>query len=226
MNYNEYIENILKIRPNIKQKGVYMERHHIVPKCMGGSNKECNLIWLTPSEHYIAHKMLYKENENNPKLYMALWNMCNCSKGNRYITTPEEYEEVRNQYNKNISGKKHPLYGTHRIGYFKGKHLSEEAKEKLRIKALERFKDKRNHPCFGKKKTDEFKKNMSKIKKGKFTGSLSKNAIKVVCIETGRVFDCMLYAANSCGKNHGGEIGVSCRTGKIRYGFHWKYYGE
>jgi hypothetical protein len=38
----------------------YVEKHHIVPKCMGGSDDASNLVPLTPEEHYIAHQLLVK----------------------------------------------------------------------------------------------------------------------------------------------------------------------
>ena len=38
----------------------YMERHHIVPKCLGGGNREENLVYLTAKEHFIAHKLLVR----------------------------------------------------------------------------------------------------------------------------------------------------------------------
>jgi len=38
----------------------YSEKHHIVPRSHGGSNKKDNLIALTPRQHFIAHRMLWK----------------------------------------------------------------------------------------------------------------------------------------------------------------------
>jgi hypothetical protein len=38
----------------------YTEKHHIIPKCMGGSDKQNNLVILTAREHYIAHLLLTK----------------------------------------------------------------------------------------------------------------------------------------------------------------------
>lgn len=38
----------------------YCEKHHIVPRSHGGSNKKENLISLTPRQHFIAHRMLWK----------------------------------------------------------------------------------------------------------------------------------------------------------------------
>lgn len=37
-----------------------LERHHIVPKSAGGKNGKENLVYLTPREHFVAHKLLWK----------------------------------------------------------------------------------------------------------------------------------------------------------------------
>ena len=106
MNYNEYISDILKIRPNIKQEGVYMERHHIVPKCMGGSNNEDNLVWLTPSEHYVAHKLLANENISNKKVQYAFWRMCH-TRFEKPIIPKEDVQSAREAWCKNITESKY-----------------------------------------------------------------------------------------------------------------------
>ena len=49
----------------------YKEVHHIIPKCMGGSNSIDNLVALTPEEHYLAHLLLLKIYPNNYKLLYA-----------------------------------------------------------------------------------------------------------------------------------------------------------
>ena len=38
----------------------YYERHHLVPKTMGGTDDADNLVYLTAREHYIAHLLLMK----------------------------------------------------------------------------------------------------------------------------------------------------------------------
>jgi hypothetical protein len=38
----------------------YSEKHHIIPKSFGGSNKKSNLVKLTAREHYICHLLLTK----------------------------------------------------------------------------------------------------------------------------------------------------------------------
>ena len=60
MNYIEihnYIINRAKNR--IINKG-YIEKHHIIPKCMGGKNHKKNIVKLTGREHYIIHQLLAK----------------------------------------------------------------------------------------------------------------------------------------------------------------------
>ncbi|MFZ4600029.1 MAG: HNH endonuclease [Terrimicrobiaceae bacterium] len=38
----------------------YVERHHILPRCLGGSDDSSNLVALTAREHFVAHLLLAK----------------------------------------------------------------------------------------------------------------------------------------------------------------------
>lgn len=38
----------------------YVEKHHIVPRSMGGSDTADNLVCLTAREHFLAHWLLYR----------------------------------------------------------------------------------------------------------------------------------------------------------------------
>lgn len=53
--YNNFIDSLR----NQEVVG-YVERHHIIPKSLGGTNSKANLIKLTPRQHYIAYWMLWK----------------------------------------------------------------------------------------------------------------------------------------------------------------------
>lgn len=65
MTYNEFIQNILDTRGRFGiPKGEYKERHHIIPRCIGGTDDEDNLIDLYAHEHFMAHKLLAEENQN------------------------------------------------------------------------------------------------------------------------------------------------------------------
>jgi hypothetical protein len=61
----------------------YVEKHHIIPKCLGGDNKKSNIILLTAKEHYICHKLLCEIYPNESKLKYAFWRMCNVA-NNKY----------------------------------------------------------------------------------------------------------------------------------------------
>ncbi len=43
-----------------KNTGVYYESHHIIPKCMDGSNRKGNRVLLTAREHFLCHLLLPK----------------------------------------------------------------------------------------------------------------------------------------------------------------------
>ena len=49
----------------------YVEKHHIVPRCLGGTNDTTNIAVLTPEEHFLAHQLLVKIYPNSPPLVNA-----------------------------------------------------------------------------------------------------------------------------------------------------------
>jgi probable mobile endonuclease E len=59
MNYQRIYDNLMKKRIENPPTEKF-ERHHIVPKSLGGSNKKENIVKLTYREHYIAHLLLCK----------------------------------------------------------------------------------------------------------------------------------------------------------------------
>lgn len=48
----------------------YTEKHHIVPKCLGGTDDLHNLVVLTAREHYICHVLLTKMTDGDAKRKM------------------------------------------------------------------------------------------------------------------------------------------------------------
>ena len=49
----------------------YSEKHHVVPRCLGGSNSKDNLVVLTAEEHFLAHQLLVQLHPGNHKLAYA-----------------------------------------------------------------------------------------------------------------------------------------------------------
>jgi hypothetical protein len=68
--YNQIIE-----RAKTRQLDGYKEKHHIVPKCLGGSNDKINLVELTAREHFICHVLLCEIYPKENKLKHALFLM-------------------------------------------------------------------------------------------------------------------------------------------------------
>ena len=146
MTYEEFINNILETRGRNGCGDEYHETHHIVPKCMGGTNDEENLIDLFAREHFEAHRLLALENPENKKLVYAWNRMCNSRNGD-YQITPEEYEEARKAHSIAMSGENNFWYG---------KHLPEETRKKL-----SESKSGDKHPNYGKNLSKETKRKMS-----------------------------------------------------------------
>jgi len=76
MDYCKIYQNlVLKGKERFPTPGIYYENHHIIPKCMGGTDEEHNLVCLTPEEHYLAHQLLVKIYPNEEKLTYAAFMM-------------------------------------------------------------------------------------------------------------------------------------------------------
>ncbi len=109
MNYSKHY-NLLVDRAKNRINEVYTESHHIIPKCMGGSDDKCNLVELTPEEHYIAHQLLVKIYPTNKSLIKAA-NMMSVGR-----TTNKLYGWLRRKLSIAMSesqlGTKNTQYGT------------------------------------------------------------------------------------------------------------------
>jgi len=59
MNYQKIYNDIIN-RGKTRVLHSYTESHHIIPKCLGGSDGRENIVKLTAEEHYLAHQLLVK----------------------------------------------------------------------------------------------------------------------------------------------------------------------
>lgn len=60
MNYKKHYDLLIEKAQARVKPDCYFEKHHIVPRCAGGSDKKSNLVNLTAREHYVAHVLLAK----------------------------------------------------------------------------------------------------------------------------------------------------------------------
>lgn len=84
-NYYDYI-NYIK---TLNRKLDYSEKHHIIPRCLGGSDDKSNLVVLTAREHFLAHYLLTKIYPDNYKLIDAfrMMGVINKKEQDRYINS-------------------------------------------------------------------------------------------------------------------------------------------
>ena len=59
MDYKSHYDRLIE-RASSRVLAGYVEVHHIVPRCMGGTEDLTNLVQLTAREHFVAHQLLYK----------------------------------------------------------------------------------------------------------------------------------------------------------------------
>ena len=100
MNY-EYIYNQLCQRSLARKWEPFKyEKHHIIPKSLGGSNSKSNLAILTPREHALAHLLLIRflTGEHKAKMVFALKSMIGYRNKNRQQLTTRQYESLRKVY--------------------------------------------------------------------------------------------------------------------------------
>lgn len=82
MNYSAHYERLIA-RARDRVLDGYVERHHVIPKCMGGSDKRENLVQLTAEEHFVAHQLLHKIYPDVRGLSFALVSMTGNPYGHR-----------------------------------------------------------------------------------------------------------------------------------------------
>lgn len=102
MNYERIYNNIITRAQNRQIDG-YIENHHIIPKCLGGTDDNENITKLTAREHYIAHQLLIKINPLNYKLVYAAMMMCVSGNGQLDRSRNRYYAWIRELYRKAVS---------------------------------------------------------------------------------------------------------------------------
>lgn len=142
MNYRSYYNRLMNRAKHRLLEG-YSERHHIIPRCLGGSNNSDNIVRLTAEEHYVAHQLLVKIYPGNAKLIFAAKMMTVSGYAKR--TNNKLYSWLRQKHAAAISE-----MNTGR----KNGPMSDEDKRKKSV-ALK-----------GRVFTDEHKRNISKARKG------------------------------------------------------------
>lgn len=191
MDYKKHYNNLINTRKELSRskKDDIFEKHHILPKCLGGSDEKTNLILLTPKEHFIAHLLLTQmyEGKIKAKMCYAFMIMCTVNQKQSRKISSSQYDLAKKLISENCRGVNASFYG---------KKLSKETKENIskRMKGdknpsrkfgawnkglktgpqSEETKQKRADSIRGQKRSKESKKKMSLSAKGKIKSEIHK----------------------------------------------------
>jgi hypothetical protein len=168
---------------------VYTEKHHIIPKSLGGNNSRANLVALTAREHFLCHWLLTKMTLNDAlsKMNYAFIRISFSPYGDRKLTTKKfeilknikrfHTEETKSKISIASSGTKNPMYG--RTAWSKGQTKETNSKIKeIAEKNTGKFawnrgkthsietKEKMSTSRKGRTLSEEHKRKLSESKKG------------------------------------------------------------
>lgn len=129
--YNKWYNQIIDRARTRKDIVGYTEKHHIVPKSLGGSNSKDNIAILTAREHFICHWLLTKmvlNQQDRWKMVNALGYMMWATNENqhRYKISGRVYDLIKTRHSQEKS-----LAQTGRKNSFYGKQHTSETKKKM-----------------------------------------------------------------------------------------------
>lgn len=134
---------------------LYTENHHIIPRCMGGTDDKDNLVRLSGRTHFVCHWLLTKIYPDNEKLAFAFWAMCNKNNKRKATINSRTYQTAKEHFSK-ANSKIHT-----------GKSISENQKDLSRQRMLKSNPHKPGEDShrFGIAHTDETKQRISNTKR-------------------------------------------------------------
>lgn len=165
MNNQKIYDQIISRSRNREMPAV-VEKHHVVPRCLGGTNAKENIAYLSPREHFICHLLLtkmYNGEARKKMLYAFLMMSRGCKRKNqheRYVPSSklfhslkrDAYQALRGRIVSDAARKIISEKAKLRPSSFKGKTHSAESREKQSIAK----RGKEQHPN-SRKALDEYR---------------------------------------------------------------------
>ncbi len=137
----------------------YTEKHHILPKSLGGDNAKSNIVRIPGRVHFILHKLLVRmmlstRHKKNMAHALNMLAKANNKHQHRHQITSREYESIRAQLSETMRGENNPMFG--KAAPNRGITHTTETRAKLSAANIAYFK---THPGtrLGAKVTDETK---------------------------------------------------------------------
>lgn len=157
-------------------KSGYVEKHHIIPKSLGGPNHKENLVDLSAREHFVCHLLLTKCTDGNNLHLMrhALGKFIQNSPLQQRKFTSWEYSKIRENISLARTGKKHTAITRAKISE-KTKGRTPWNKGITGIIHSDESNSKRSATMTGRKMSKEFCQKVSNGKKGHNSGMTGKS---------------------------------------------------
>lgn len=199
---NKYSKIYFSIIEKAKSRKLleYKEKHHILPKSLGGSDSKDNLVELTFREHFICHRLLVKITDglNKRKMIYGLWAMSMSNNNQkRYRINSRTFEKIKND----------------RIQSQIGIALSEERKKNIQKSLLgkvqsQETRNKRSKSRTGFRNTIETKIKMSESAKIRWANNIddSERKQKIKEARSKQVIITVQITCPHCGKTGGNRI--------------------
>lgn len=176
--YTRWYFSIVDLARTVSPQG-YTEKHHVIPKSLGGDNSKRNIVRLTPRQHFICHILLTRMTTGKQRqkmclaLHLMLFATKTQSRSNKLASSTFEKlrieraeimrtrkmsEDTRSKISIALTGKKQTP-----------EHIEACRKSRIGIKLKESTKQKISNSLCGKMShwTDDRKQKISAALKGK-----------------------------------------------------------
>jgi hypothetical protein len=154
--YKSLYDSIIQ-KAKVRNLFGYKEKHHILPRCLGGKDIKKNLVELTAREHFIVHMLLCKFTKGEAKRSMLYAFKCMCyykKDGRNYKINSRIAQKLRSELK----------FSKEHLENLRTSHLGIRPSKETRLKMSKIHKG--NKYCLGKKTSKKTKLKLSKMRKG------------------------------------------------------------
>lgn len=134
--YTKWYFNIIKNANKRKINNGYTEKHHIIPKSLGGVNSKNNLVKLTGREHFLVHLLLIRMVIDKDIISMVQAIV----RFSHKVDNSHQYELLRSYVSRFSRGKNNHAYGKMWVHHKKTAEISfiptDDFDEDIHIKGL------------------------------------------------------------------------------------------
>jgi hypothetical protein len=165
---NKYTRTYNKIitQAQLRVNQGYVERHHIIPRSLGGNDDSDNIVALTAREHFICHRLLVKmtAGKERQKMSYALHRITN--KKVSYRITARTYEHIRREHSNMLSETLTGMSIQERFGKPYAHEISEYQRQRIRESNAARIWSAESRQKLSNSQKERYKQNPKSFNRG------------------------------------------------------------